>query len=204
LECGGSTPLWIALGLLGRCLVGLAPLKAASSRRTPYCGDPLHWEALTAIFNMLTMRQSKETIEERLRSEKAMRAAPHGFTERVMSRLPEGPTADRERVPTFAIWPRFALAIALIVILAVFAFEFAKPKFSPLTASTHQPASVATSGYPESQMTAADLAIPVITPEQIQALTVKLDDPLEKELNNVISDTRQAIQFVALNFLPEK
>ena len=32
----------------------------------------------------------------------------------------------------------------------------------------------------------------------------RLDRPLEKELENVISDTRQAIQFVASNFLPEK
>jgi hypothetical protein len=153
------------------------------------------------------MRQSKENIEERLRSEKPMRTAPHGFTERVMSRLPEEPAKSaslREREYNFAFWPRFALAVALIVILAVFAFEFAKPKFSHLTASTQQPASVAASGHSEDQIAAAEISIPVITPEQIQALTVKLDDPLEKELNNVISDTRQAIQFVALNFLPEK
>jgi hypothetical protein len=151
------------------------------------------------------MRQSKKSIEERLRSEKPMRTAPHGFTERVMSRLPEEPPKSaslREREYNFAFWPRFAVAVALIVILAVFAFEFAKPKFSHLTASTQQPASVA--GHSEDQIAAEEISIPVITPEQIQALTVKLDDPLEKELNNVISDTRQAIQFVALNFLPEK
>jgi hypothetical protein len=151
------------------------------------------------------MRQSKKSIEERLRSEKPMRTAPHGFTERVMSRLPEEPAKSaslREREYNFAFWPRFAVAVALIVILAVFAFEFAKPKFSHLTASTQQPASVA--GHSEDQIAAEEISIPVITPEQIQALTVKLDDPLEKELNNVISDTRQAIQFVALNFLPEK
>jgi hypothetical protein len=48
------------------------------------------------------------------------------------------------------------------------------------------------------------ILLPTITAIQLQALTTKLDDPLEKELNNVISDTRVAIQFVASNFLPEK
>ena len=153
------------------------------------------------------MEQSNESIEQRLRSETPMRAAPHGFTERVMSRLPQDSTDSalhRERVQNFAFWPKFALALALIAIAAVFAFELAKPESSQLASATPQPEAVELSADSEPQIAAADLAIPVITPEQIQALTVKLDDPLEKELNNVISDTRQAIQFVALNFLPEK
>jgi hypothetical protein len=150
------------------------------------------------------MRESDEKIEQRLRSEKPMRAAPHGFTERVMARLPENSKASephREFAQNF--FPRFALGVALIAIVAVFAFEFAKPKPNQL-ASSGQPENVESSTHSETPIAAADLGIPVITPEQIQALTVKLDDPLEKELNNVISDTRQAIQFVALNFLPEK
>ena len=155
------------------------------------------------------MEQSNESIEQRLRSETPMRAAPHAFTERVMSRLPQDSTDSalhRERVQNFAFWPKFALALALalIAIAAVFAFELAKPESSQLASATPQPEAVEPSADSEPQIAAADLAIPVITPEQIQALTVKLDDPLEKELNNVISDTRQAIQFVALNFLPEK
>jgi hypothetical protein len=53
---------------------------------------------------------------------------------------------------------------------------------------------------------AQSIEIPIsqITAEQLQALTEKIDQPLEKELKNVISDTRLAIQFVASNFLPEQ
>jgi hypothetical protein len=156
---------------------------------------------------MLSMRESKENIEQRLRSEKPMlrmHKAPHGFTERVVARLPESSTIERESAPTLVLWPRLALGVAVIAIAAVFAFEFSKPTTNRLVASNQQPDAVAALTHSEPVLDASDLSIPVITPEQIQALTVKLDDPLEKELNNVISDTRQAIQFVALNFLPEK
>ena len=50
---------------------------------------------------------------------------------------------------------------------------------------------------------ASSLPLPKLSAEQIQALSLRLDEPLEKELKNVISDTRQAIQFIASNFLPE-
>ena len=154
------------------------------------------------------MRESKENIEQRLRSEKPMlrmHKAPHGFTERVVARLPESSTIERESAPTLVLWPRLALGVAVIAIAAVFAFEFSKPNSNQMIASNQQTTeAVAAPTDSEPVLAAADLSIPVITPEQIQALTVKLDDPLEKELNNVISDTRQAIQFVALNFLPEK
>jgi len=47
------------------------------------------------------------------------------------------------------------------------------------------------------------LNLPNVSITQVPDLVAKLDEPLEKELKNVISDTRQAIQFVASNFLPE-
>ena len=153
------------------------------------------------------MRESKENIEQRLRSEKPMlpmHKAPHGFTERVISRLPDRSAVEGEQAPSLLFWPRFALGVAVIAIAAVFAFEFSQPKTNQMIASHQQAEGVVAPTHSEPVLAAADLSIPVITPEQIQALTVKLDDPLEKELNNVISDTRQAIQFVALNFLPEK
>jgi len=53
---------------------------------------------------------------------------------------------------------------------------------------------------PESSAT---VQIPEISMAKVDALTAKLDEPLQQELKNVISDTRQAIQFVASNFLPE-
>src|SRR5688500_11615038 len=153
---------------------------------------------------MLSMRERKENIEQRLRSEKPMREAPHGFTERVMSRLSEGSRMEPEQTGSFVLWLRFAFGVAVIAIGAVFAFEFSKPKSNQVVASNQEAETVAAPENSQRENSAADLTIPAITPEQIRALTVKLDDPLEKELNNVISDTRQAIQFVALNFLPEK
>ena len=53
-------------------------------------------------------------------------------------------------------------------------------------------------------MTAAPepVRIPSVSAEQVEALTAKIDEPLEKEMKSMISDTRQAIQFVAANFLP--
>jgi hypothetical protein len=50
------------------------------------------------------------------------------------------------------------------------------------------------------------LALPVIpdvNSAKIGELGSKLDQPLEKELNSMIRDTRGAIQFVAANFMPE-
>jgi hypothetical protein len=47
------------------------------------------------------------------------------------------------------------------------------------------------------------IELPKISMAQVQELTAKLDEPLQNELKNVISDTRQAIQFIASNFLPE-
>jgi len=148
------------------------------------------------------MKQSRDNIEQRLRPEKPMFKAPDDFTERVMSRLPsERKAAAPER---FALLPRLAFCFAVLAAAAFFASDFSRPTSGPLIASSHSPEPVASSDPQKPELAAVDLSIPVITSEQIQALTVKLDDPLQKELNNVISDTRQAIQFVASNFLPEK
>ena len=45
--------------------------------------------------------------------------------------------------------------------------------------------------------------LPALSPDQIALLTARVNEPLERELQLVISDTRQAIQFVASNFMPE-
>lgn len=45
--------------------------------------------------------------------------------------------------------------------------------------------------------------LPQLSSEQLAQISVKLDQPLQKELQSVISDTRQAIQFVAANFMPD-
>lgn len=144
-------------------------------------------------------RMSNESIEERLRREKPEHSAPVGFTERVMTRLAD-PVAKRENRPAL-LWPRLSLAIAVLAIAGVFAFEFFSP-FHQGQIAEGAPQSVVPA--PNEAASTAGLEIPRITPEQFQALATKLDQPLEKELENVISDTRIAIQFVASNFLPEK
>lgn len=149
------------------------------------------------------MEPSKNSIDQRLRSEKPMCAAPLGFTERVMAHLPQSSAIEREAAEARPVlWPRLAFAACLLVFGAFLAYQFSDPKSVQVAAGESPEITVATT--PPDKVAAADLSIPVITPEQIHALSIKLDDPLERELNNVISDTRQAIQFVALNFLPEK
>jgi hypothetical protein len=43
-----------------------------------------------------------------------------------------------------------------------------------------------------------------INPQKLLGLTLLLDQPLERELNNVASDARTAVLLLADNFLPEK
>lgn len=148
-------------------------------------------------------------MEERLRKERPVHSAPEGFTERIMAKLPNVRSDMREapqRGPL--LWPRFALGLALLAIATVFAFEFLqKPDGSPVVTvavnSTEEP-DASTASVPSISTESVSFPVPKITSEQLEALTVRLDQPLEKELENVISDTRLAIQFVASNFLPEK
>ena len=144
---------------------------------------------------MKNERLDNATLEERLRSAPPVREAPIGFTERVMAHLANAPVRERS-VPErrFAFLPRFAIALAVVTVAAVGAFQFLRN--SPPSTS------LASNDLPETPD--LEIKIPEITSEQVQALTLKLDQPLEKELEYVISDTRQAIQFVASNFLPEK
>ena len=147
-----------------------------------------------------------KSIEDRLRSEKPARNAPAGLTERVMSRIPERQT-ETERVHARSVfWPRFAICFATAAIALVIAGEFWKRSGSGTTSVVSAVPSI----QPENAVEVAsagspiEIPIPAITSEQLQALTEKIDQPLEKELKNVISDTRLAIQFVASNFLPEQ
>ena len=144
------------------------------------------------------MPNMSKSIEDRLRNEKPEYSAPTGFTERVMSRLPEQRESEPEMMKgRVVLWPRLTMAAALIMIAGVLVFEIDGPN------GEHQ-AVVPRFDSPAVSLENADLGIPKITPEQIEALTLKIDQPLERELENVINDTRTAIQFVASNFLPEK
>lgn len=136
--------------------------------------------------------QNNDWIAERLRAGRPTHPAPPGFTERVMRRIEREENPVAERNSRFGL--AFALALAVVAAIAAISLNPSNDL------AQFDAGSAATSVQPEP----LTLSIPQITPEQVQALTVKLDQPLEKELEYVISDTRQAIQFVAANFLPKK
>ena len=138
--------------------------------------------------------QKNDWIAERLRSERRLHVPSPGFTARVMQRLER----EEKQSEIRGVWPRFAIGVALacavlVVIVAVLN-----------RSSHHVPQTEMVSAEASVQTEPLTIMIPEITPEQVQALATKLDEPLDKELKNVISDTRQAIQFVASSFLPEK
>ena len=95
----------------------------------------------------------------------------------------------------FPLFPALAGAAALIAAAAFFG-EPTKPEIPKGVAGAQ---AVQASPLPQPLLP----EVPAITPEQIGKLTAKLNEPLQKELQFVISDTREAIQFVASNFLPE-
>ena len=124
-----------------------------------------------------------------------------------MANLPEARPVREEGVETRVTWwPRFAMGLALIAIATALAFEFLKepPVTSQMAVNSPETSTFNHAAVQSSAPEPLIFLVPNITREQFQALTTRLDRPLEKELENVISDTRQAIQFVASNFLPEK
>ena len=131
-------------------------------------------------------------LEQRLRSEHPRFSPRPGFTERVMDNLPNHVPKTRAdaRIPL----PRFVLALAATACIAL-ALAQLLPRDVHLphtpTVVESQPSSPTTVNFPN------------VSISQMQDLVAKLDEPLETELKNVISDTRQAIQFIASNFLPE-
>ena len=147
---------------------------------------------------------SKEAIEDRLRSEKPVRNAPTGLTEAVLSRISAPDTKAEHVRARILFWPRFALGIAVVAMACVIAGEFWRRPGTPLASGMAASNITLQTEQAVASIERVEVQIPTITPEQLQALTEKIDQPLEIELKNVISDTRLEIQFVASNFLPEQ
>jgi hypothetical protein len=146
-------------------------------------------------------QSNMQSIEDRLRAERPARKAPGDLTDRVMSNLPSHIRSRPESEPTFAFWPRFALGVALVAVIATASLHYLRPN------PQQHPGPTSASPTPMATLPPADsldIALPQIQSGQIEALSLHLDQPLQKELQYVISDTRQAIQFVAASFLPEK
>jgi hypothetical protein len=130
-------------------------------------------------------------MEERLRSERPVHRAPENITHSVLERLPyQSASAPRRSF----VWSRFAIGFAAIAAVAVLSVQVLRP---PNKKTSSPQVAVGPSD-------ALNLSIPEISTARFEQLTLHLNQPLEKELQNVISDTRVAIQFVAASFLPEK
>ncbi len=111
------------------------------------------------------------------------------FTQKVMQQI----ESTRERSAALP-WLGFATAGGILiatVILAIFMHRAQRPETSDTIAAK-----------PESTIQLSELLPPVST-DAIKSLPAKLDEPLEKELNSVINDTKNALSSVATTFLPD-
>lgn len=138
-------------------------------------------------------------IEEALRAGRPpLRKVSHGFCERVLDALPDRIPAQSAALAgrKQRLWPRlvFAAACCLAVVLGWKQFEFAA---TPSSTTPHVIIASHSDDIPKEKLFAN------VTLRQVQELTAKIDQPLEKEFQRVLADTRNAIQFVASNFMPE-
>jgi hypothetical protein len=132
----------------------------------------------------------KPDLEERLRSERPSFTPSAGFTEAVIERLGRQIAAPRRARASSRLF-RVIAGVATAACVVLLALRIVPHPSAP---PVLEPPPVAAT---------PDLDLPTISFAQVGVLTAKLDEPLEAELRNVISDTRLAIQFVASNFLPE-
>src|SRR5688572_1600162 len=120
-------------------------------------------------------KDGTEHLEKRLRAERPMQEAPHGFTDRVMATL-HSVVPSRAR-HTVSVWPRFALGFAAFAAAAIAASLFVRqtPK-APAADPAVNVASVAPVPAPEPLRIVSQ-----INAVQFQELSLKLDQPLETE-----------------------
>jgi len=139
---------------------------------------------------------ANRALEDRLRNTAPRAEAPFGFAARVLSRTAR--EAHPAPEPSRAPWLTFAVgaAVVLLLCLVVVQQRGSRERVAPTVAQKQ----ISPSGGPE----VALAGLPRISPAQIGNLGAKLDQPLENELHYMISDTRQAIQFVASNFIPDE
>src|SRR5262245_43521588 len=137
--------------------------------------------------------QELSVLEQRLRSEPPRFRTSIGFTERVMDGLPTR-FSSRRNAHLASLWRVLGVGFAVAACMTFVLVQV-------LPARTGLPAGPALANGQSN--IPIKIKLPEISVAQMQKLSAKLDEPLETELKNVISDTRQAIQFIASNFLPE-
>jgi len=119
--------------------------------------------------------------------------APPFLHARIMARLNRHPAPGSERTRTILSAP----AVAAVAVAAVLAgFIWTQHVASQNRLITQQSV----------ERTAAELSALVQAPDEVklEQWSRKLDQPLETELQLVVSDARTAISYLADNFLPEK
>ncbi len=133
-------------------------------------------------------------LEKRLRSERPRFTPSAGFTERVLEALPQRLSERPRKSVTSLSWFRVAgiLAGAACVTIALVQILPFHTRIGPQAEAV-----------PTALEALSEIHLPDLSGMQVQVLSAKLDEPLEKEWKNMVSDTRQAIQFIASNFLPE-
>lgn len=133
----------------------------------------------------------EERIARRLRDTRQLEAAPEGFAAEVTRRVrrnakvPDGASA----LP-FA-WLRMAMAGGVALLLMMIVLREQEPKQAEVP-----PALAAQNEL--------KLTIPAIPTERLAALPGRVDEPLEAELRSLISDTRNAVDYLAATFLPQR
>lgn len=138
---------------------------------------------------------AEAALEDRLRRGPALQLppAPAGLNTRILAAL------DRMARPAAPVWttgwkPALAAA-ALVLLLAGGLFWSNRPR----PAAQHTVSAPAPSRFA--------LAVPtnLVVPdaEQLLALTARLNDPLQQELDRVLHDLRAAGQSLAATFLPD-
>ena len=136
----------------------------------------------------------ERSLAKRLGQERALIKAPEGLSARIIQKIDrqEEEVEPFEHTWTFP-WIKLSGAVAFVAAAAIFLVQLnRKPE--------HNEARNLALEMSET----IEVELPKVSSEQIQRLSAKLDQPLQQELQSVISDTRQAIQFVASNFIPEE
>jgi hypothetical protein len=149
----------------------------------------------THCANCRSEQAQNRALESRLRNARPQAQVPFGFTNRVLSKASRAELIEMDEPMAGFPWSKLAIATVSILLAGLFIFQ---------TSIDRRPAKqmARKSGLKKADKRLVEL--PRVSSDQIKQLTVKLDQPLQNELQYMISDTRQAIQFVASNFIPDE
>jgi hypothetical protein len=177
--------------LLCRC-VQLRVALARHARATPPRWCRRH---LAACPRCQLELAAEAALDDRLRRGPVPQAppAPAGLDARILAAL------DRAARPVAPVWSRGwkpALAVAALVLLMAGGLVWS---------NRSRPAAQLTASAPAPPRPGLAVPTNLVVPdaEQLLALTTRLNDPLQQELDRVLNDLRTAGQSLAASFLPD-